>query len=177
MSQHGTSRQSGFTLIELLITLALTLLIVVAVQRYVAGVTTDQSHLSAQQDQTSQMNISLSNIQNDVARAGFVPLASAKEFTLIDEPVQIGFLPIKFTNNTGVQNIYAWIQSAMERRMSRFTRTESPRSKFNTIASRTKISRPDRLAVPDESARSARAGTAAWAPGALKTALMLNTPK
>ena len=89
MSQHSTSRQSGFTLIELLITLALTLLIVVAVQRYVAGVTTDQSHLSAQQDQTSQMNISLSNIQNDVARAGFVPLASAKEFALIDEPVQI----------------------------------------------------------------------------------------
>ena len=89
MNQHSTSRQSGFTLIELLITLALTLLIVVAVQRYVAGVTTDQSHLSAQQDQTSQMNISLSNIQNDVARAGFVPLASAKEFALIDEPVQI----------------------------------------------------------------------------------------
>lgn len=89
MNQHSTSRQSGFTLIELLITLALTLLIVVAVQRYVAGVTTDQSNLSAQQDQTSQMNISLSNIQNDVARAGFVPLASAKEFALIDEPVQI----------------------------------------------------------------------------------------
>ena len=89
MSQHSTSRQSGFTLIELLITLALTLLIVVAVQRYVAGVTTDQSNLSAQQDQTSQMNISLSNIQNDVARAGFVPLASANQFALIDEPVQI----------------------------------------------------------------------------------------
>ena len=89
MSQQKVSRQSGFTLIELLIAVALTLLIVVAVQRYVAGVTTDQSHLSAQQDQTSQMNISLSNIQNDVARAGFVPLASAKEFALIDEPVQI----------------------------------------------------------------------------------------
>ena len=56
MERHHSShpRQSGFTLIELLIALALTLVIVVAVQRYVAGVTSDQEHLTQQQDQTSQ---------------------------------------------------------------------------------------------------------------------------
>ena len=78
MERHHSShpRQSGFTLIELLIALALTLVIVVAVQRYVAGVTSDQEHLSRQQDQTSQTFIVLSNIQHDIARAGFTPVAS-----------------------------------------------------------------------------------------------------
>ena len=71
-----TMRQLGFTLLELLIALTLMLVIVVAVQRYVAGVMSDQEHLSAQQDQTSQMFIVLGNIQNDVAKAGFTPLAS-----------------------------------------------------------------------------------------------------
>ena len=73
---HRTMRQSGFTLLELLIALTLMLVVVVAVQRYVAGVMSDQKHLSAQQDQTSQMFIVLGNIQNDVAKAGFTPLAS-----------------------------------------------------------------------------------------------------
>lgn len=78
MERHHSShpRQSGFTLIELLIALALTLVIVVAVQRYVAGVTSDQEHLTQQQDQTSQTFIVMGNIQRDVARAGFTPVAA-----------------------------------------------------------------------------------------------------
>lgn len=69
-------RQSGFTLIELLIALVLTLVIVVAVQRYVAGVTSDQEHLTQQQDQTSQTFIVMGNIQRDITRAGFTPVAA-----------------------------------------------------------------------------------------------------
>ena len=81
-------RQSGFTLIELLIALALTLVIVVAVQRYVAGVSADQTHLTNQQDQTAQTFIVLSNIQRDVARAGFTPLA-ANPNAGIPAPIEI----------------------------------------------------------------------------------------
>ena len=68
--------QTGFTLLELLFAMAIVLVVVVATQRYVAGVLTDREHLSAQQDQTSQINVVLSNMQNDVARAGFIPVAS-----------------------------------------------------------------------------------------------------
>ena len=68
--------QTGFTLLELLFAMAIVLMVVVATQRYVAGVLTDREHLSAQQDQTSQINVVLSNMQNDVARAGFIPIAS-----------------------------------------------------------------------------------------------------
>ena len=68
--------QTGFTLLELLFAMAIVLVVVVATQRYVAGVLTDREHLSAQQDQINQINVVLSNMQNDVARAGFIPIAS-----------------------------------------------------------------------------------------------------
>ena len=73
--------QTGFTLLELLFAMAIVLVVVVATQRYVAGVLTDREHLSAQQDQTSQINVVLSNMQNDVARAGFIPVASVSQWT------------------------------------------------------------------------------------------------
>ena len=76
--------QTGFTLVELLFAMAIVLVVVVATQRYVAGVLTDREHLSAQQDQTNQINVVLSNIQNDVARAGFIPIASVPSFTEVD---------------------------------------------------------------------------------------------
>ena len=82
--------QTGFTLLEFLFAMAIVLVVVVAAQRYVAGVLTDREHLSAQQDQTNQIDIVLSNIQNDVARAGFIPIASVPSFTDVD------------VNNTGV---------------------------------------------------------------------------
>ena len=82
--------QTGFTLLELLFAMAIVLVVVVAAQRYIAGVLTDREHLSAQQDQTNQIDIVLSNIQNDVARAGFIPIASVPSFTEVD------------VNNTGV---------------------------------------------------------------------------
>lgn len=83
-----TSGQAGFTLIELLIALALTLVIVVAVQRYVAGVTSDQDHLSNQQDQTTQTFIVLNNIQRDVARAGYTPVATQLDMPSV-VPIEI----------------------------------------------------------------------------------------
>ena len=73
--------QTGFTLLELLFAMAIVLVVVVATQRYVAGVLTDREHLSAQQDQTNQINVVLSNMQNDVARAGFIPVASVSQWT------------------------------------------------------------------------------------------------
>ena len=73
--------QTGFTLLELLFAMAIVLMVVVAAQRYVAGVLTDREHLSAQQDQTNQINVVLSNMQNDVARAGFIPVASVSQWT------------------------------------------------------------------------------------------------
>ncbi len=69
--------QRGFTMIELLVSILVVMVIVVAVQRYVAGVLTDRADLSAQQDQMTQINIVLNNVQTDVARAGFIPVASA----------------------------------------------------------------------------------------------------
>ena len=84
---HGVS-QSGFTLVELLIAMSLTLIIVVAAQRYVAGVTSDQEHLSKQQDQTSQTYIILSNIQHDIERAGFSPVASLGKSTVVPVKIQ-----------------------------------------------------------------------------------------
>ena len=90
MERHHSShpRQSGFTLIELLIALALTLVIVVAVQRYVAGVTSDQEHLTQQQDQTSQTVIGMGNIQRDVTRAGFTPVA-AHQSAALAKPITV----------------------------------------------------------------------------------------
>ena len=73
--------QTGFTLLELLFAMAIVLVVVVATQRYVAGVLTDREHLSAQQDQINQINVVLSNMQNDVARAGFIPVASVSQWT------------------------------------------------------------------------------------------------
>ncbi len=68
--------QTGFTLLELLFAMAIVLMVVVAAQRYAAGVLTDREYLSTQQDQINQINVVLSNMQNDVARAGFIPIAS-----------------------------------------------------------------------------------------------------
>ena len=87
---HSLHLQAGFTLLELLFAMAIVLVVVVAAQRYAAGVLTDREHLSTQQDQTSQINVVLSNMQNDVARAGFIPIASVPSFTEVD------------VNNTGV---------------------------------------------------------------------------
>ncbi|MCE1176446.1 MAG: prepilin-type N-terminal cleavage/methylation domain-containing protein [Burkholderiales bacterium] len=78
---HSLHLQAGFTLLELLFAMAIVLVVVVAAQRYAAGVLTDREHLSAQQDQTSQINVVLSNMQNDVARAGFIPVASVSQWT------------------------------------------------------------------------------------------------
>ena len=78
---HSLHLQAGFTLLELLFAMAIVLVVVVATQRYVAGVLTDREHLSAQQDQTNQINVVLSNMQNDVARAGFIPVASVSQWT------------------------------------------------------------------------------------------------
>ena len=78
---HSLHLQAGFTLLELLFAMAIVLVGVVATQRYVAGVLTDREHLSAQQDQTNQINVVLSNMQNDVARAGFIPVASVSQWT------------------------------------------------------------------------------------------------
>lgn len=69
-------RQSGFTLIELMVSLAILLVVIVATQRYVGGVLNDRGYLSAQQDQLNQTQIVLANLQHDLSRAGFTPLAS-----------------------------------------------------------------------------------------------------
>ena len=76
--------QTGFTLLELLFAMAIVLMVVVAAQRYAAGVLTDREYLSTQQDQINQINVVLSNMQNDVARAGFIPIASVPSFTEVD---------------------------------------------------------------------------------------------
>ena len=73
--------QTGFTLLELLFAMAIVLMVVVAAQRYAAGVLTDREYLSTQQDQINQINVVLSNMQNDVARAGFIPVASVSQWT------------------------------------------------------------------------------------------------
>jgi prepilin-type N-terminal cleavage/methylation domain-containing protein len=89
--------QAGFTLLELLIAMSIVLLMVVSIQRYVAGVLGDREHLSAQQDQTNQINVILSNIQNDVARAGFIPIASVASFTQApsDSTTSLGNVGVK----------------------------------------------------------------------------------
>ena len=69
-------RQMGFTLLELLIALTITLIVIMAAQRYVAGVVLDQTHLTEQHDQVSQTYVTLNNIQSDVSRAGFTPIAA-----------------------------------------------------------------------------------------------------
>ena len=60
-------KQGGFTLLELLISVLLMLGIVIVVQRYVAGVVVDQTVVQLRQDQSSQIQISLSNLKRDVA--------------------------------------------------------------------------------------------------------------
>ena len=86
------SNQRGFTLIELLIALALVLVVLVGVQRYIAGVTIDQQGISERRSQATQTRIALSNMQRDVAQAGYVPYAD--EF-IPTSPV--GVLAIKNT--------------------------------------------------------------------------------
>ena len=96
------SLQAGFTLLELLFAMAIVLVVVVSVQRYVAGVLTDREHLSAQQDQTNQINIVLSNLRNDVAHAGFIPVASADVPT--DSTNKVGVLLRPCAGNNCVGN-------------------------------------------------------------------------
>ena len=69
-------KQQGFTLLELLVALVLVLVLVVSVQRYIAGVTVDHEHLSQRHDDVTQVRIALSNMQRDVAQAGYFPYAS-----------------------------------------------------------------------------------------------------
>lgn len=68
--------QRGFTLIELLIALALVLVVLVSVQRYIAGVTVDHQGISERRAQATQTRIALSNMQRDVAQAGYFPYAN-----------------------------------------------------------------------------------------------------
>ena len=77
-SKKCRRHQQGFTLLELMLAIVIVMVVVVSVQRYMVGVMNDREHLSAQQDQFNQLNIILSNIQNDVARAGFVPVGSTQ---------------------------------------------------------------------------------------------------
>ena len=95
--------QTGFTLLELLFAIAIVLVVVVATQRYVAGVLTDREHLSAQQDQTNQINVVLSNMQNDVARAGFIPIASVPSFTE-DDVKNTGVIVRRCSGNNCIGN-------------------------------------------------------------------------
>ena len=95
--------QTGFTLLELLFAIAIVLVVVVATQRYVAGVLTDREHLSAQQDQTNQINVVLSNMQNDVARAGFIPIATVPSFTE-DDVKNTGVIVRRCSGNNCIGN-------------------------------------------------------------------------
>ena len=104
--------QTGFTLLELLFAIAIVLVVVVATQRYVAGVLTDREHLSAQQDQTNQINVVLSNMQNDVARAGFIPIASVPSFTE-DDVKNTGVIVRRCSGNNCIGNelwLAYWMQ-------------------------------------------------------------------
>ena len=73
---HRIHKQQGFTLLELLVALVLVLVLVVSVQRYIAGVSVDHEYLSQRHDDVTQVRIALSNIQRDVAQAGYFPYAS-----------------------------------------------------------------------------------------------------
>ncbi|WP_192878969.1 prepilin-type N-terminal cleavage/methylation domain-containing protein [Ephemeroptericola cinctiostellae] len=86
-------KQSGFTLLELLISVLLMLGIVIAVQRYVAGVVVDQTVVQLRQDQSSQVQISLSNLKRDVAQAGSYPFATTAGVALF-APAQMNVLKV-----------------------------------------------------------------------------------
>lgn len=85
------NQQRGFTLLELLIAMTLMLLLIVAVQLYVAGVVVDQQNISEDHDQTTQTRIALTNIQRDVAQSGFYPFFADPAITLFT-PAQLGVL-------------------------------------------------------------------------------------
>ena len=91
-------KQSGFTLLELLISMLLMLGVVIAVQRYVAGVVRDQTVVHLRQDQSSQIQISLTNLKRDVTQAGSYPFATAANGGALFNPVQMNLL------NTGVSS-------------------------------------------------------------------------
>lgn len=73
---HSARLQKGFTLLELLISLVLVLVLLISVQRYIAGVTVDFEGIAERRDQATQTRIALTNMQRDVAQAGYFPLAS-----------------------------------------------------------------------------------------------------
>jgi prepilin-type N-terminal cleavage/methylation domain-containing protein len=76
------NQQRGFTLLELLITLLLVLILLVSAQRYIAGVTVDMEGLQSRHEQLAQTRIVLSNMQRDVAQAGFYPYSEFEPTTL-----------------------------------------------------------------------------------------------
>ena len=87
-------KQGGFTLLELLFTVVLMVGVIVVVQRYIAGVVVDQASISSRQDQSSQVQIVLSNLKQDVAQAGSYPFAT-KNGVLLFPIAQTGRLGVK----------------------------------------------------------------------------------
>ena len=90
LSQKKT-KQGGFTLLELLISVVLMLGIVIVVQRYVAGVVVDQAAVHLRQDQSSQIQASLTSLKRDVAQAGSYPVATTAGAALF-APVRMSLL-------------------------------------------------------------------------------------
>ena len=89
LSKASTKFQHGFTFLELLIAMGIVLMVIVAVQQFVSQVSVDGHALSIQQDENSQTEIVLSNLQNDLARAGFTPFASESGITQIAQAVKL----------------------------------------------------------------------------------------
>ncbi|MGL4766546.1 MAG: prepilin-type N-terminal cleavage/methylation domain-containing protein [Formosimonas sp.] len=69
--------QSGFTLLELLIALTLVVVVLLTTQRYIAGLAGDHRGISERHTKATQLRIALSNMQRDVAQAGYYPYAQA----------------------------------------------------------------------------------------------------
>lgn len=81
-------KQSGFTLLELLIALVLILVVIIGVQRFMAGVVVDQQDIGVRQDLASESRIVLSNIARDAAQANFYPVSKqTTAFTAAPTPM------------------------------------------------------------------------------------------
>ena len=81
-------KQSGFTLLELLIALVLVLVVIIGVQRFMAGVVVDQQDIGTRQNMASDSRIVLSNIARDVAQANFYPVSNrASAFSATPTPL------------------------------------------------------------------------------------------